>query len=146
MSISGNTYTGGQEGLETFLGDRIHAFKGKRICLEGDLGAGKTTFTQALLKIWNYSGTVTSPTFALCHEYRMPDHVVKHVDCYRINDAAELLDMGWDEADSGIRVTWLIEWGDRLAGVVCYDGVIRFEHMRAKPEQRKITVLLAGWG
>lgn len=76
------------------------------ITLEGDLGAGKTTFTQALAKGLGIARTVNSPTFTIMKQYsgRLP---LNHLDVYRLVDSDE--DLGWDEIFYGEAVT-VVEW------------------------------------
>ena len=56
---------------------------GSVVWLTGDLGAGKTTFVQALVEAAG-AGAARSPTFSLVHEYEAPDGLIFHVDCYRL--------------------------------------------------------------
>lgn len=79
---------------------------GEVITLEGDLGAGKTTFTQALAKGLDIRRTVNSPTFTILKQYegRLP---LNHLDVYRLADSDE--DLGWDELFFGDAVS-VIEW------------------------------------
>jgi len=76
------------------------------ITLEGDLGAGKTTFTQALAKGLGIKRTVNSPTFTIMKQYegRLP---LNHLDVYRLSDSDE--DLGWDEIFYGDSVS-VVEW------------------------------------
>lgn len=76
------------------------------ITLEGDLGAGKTTFTKALAKGLGITRTVSSPTFTILKQYegRLP---LNHLDVYRLAESDE--DLGWDELFYGDAVT-VIEW------------------------------------
>lgn len=76
------------------------------ITLEGDLGAGKTTFTQAFAKGLGVKRTVNSPTFTIMKQYegRLP---LNHLDVYRLADSDE--DLGWDEIFYGDAVT-VVEW------------------------------------
>ena len=76
------------------------------ITLEGDLGAGKTTFTQSLAKGLGITRTVNSPTFTIMKQYngRLP---LNHLDVYRLADSDE--DLGWDEIFYGDAVT-VVEW------------------------------------
>jgi tRNA threonylcarbamoyladenosine biosynthesis protein TsaE len=99
-----------------FLGQT--AQPGDVICLDGDLGAGKTTLTQAIalgLEVPT-SEYVTSPSFAILHEYqgRLP---LYHMDFYRLTDAAEVQDQGLDEYLflSGLAV---LEWCERAGDLV----------------------------
>ena len=76
------------------------------ITLEGDLGAGKTTFTKALAKGLGINRTVNSPTFTIVKQYegRLP---FNHLDVYRLADSDE--DLGWDELFYGDAVS-VVEW------------------------------------
>ena len=78
------------------------------IVLNGDLGSGKTTFTKYLAKAIGVSDTVLSPTFNIVKTYR-GKFVLNHFDMYRLTDASELEELGFDEIiyDDGISV---IEW------------------------------------
>lgn len=69
----------------------------KIILLKGNLGAGKTTFTQFLLQQLNCKDEVNSPTYSIVNEYITPKGKVFHFDLYRINDIEELYDIGMDE-------------------------------------------------
>ncbi|XXM71991.1 tRNA (adenosine(37)-N6)-threonylcarbamoyltransferase complex ATPase subunit type 1 TsaE [Lysinibacillus sphaericus] len=79
---------------------------GDVITLEGDLGAGKTTFTKGLAKGLGVKRTVNSPTFTIIKEYkgRLPFY---HMDVYRLDDSFE--DLGFDEYFEGEGVT-VVEW------------------------------------
>ncbi|RXT05375.1 tRNA (adenosine(37)-N6)-threonylcarbamoyltransferase complex ATPase subunit type 1 TsaE [Ammoniphilus sp. CFH 90114] len=83
---------------------------GDVITLEGDLGAGKTTFTQGLAQALGVKGVVNSPTFTIIKEYqgRMP---LYHMDVYRMDDEFE--EMGFDEYFYGEGVT-VVEWASRI--------------------------------
>ena len=85
---------------------------GDVVALTGELGAGKTCFTQGLGRGLGVTGRVASPTFVLVNEYRgrLPVH---HVDAYRTESLTELLDLGLDELFSGDGVT-VVEWADKL--------------------------------
>ena len=76
------------------------------ITLEGDLGAGKTTFTQSFAKGLGVKRTVNSPTFTIMKQYegRIP---LNHLDVYRLADSDE--DLGWEEIFFGDAVT-VVEW------------------------------------
>ncbi|HSY80916.1 MAG TPA: tRNA (adenosine(37)-N6)-threonylcarbamoyltransferase complex ATPase subunit type 1 TsaE, partial [Gemmatimonadaceae bacterium] len=64
------------------------------IAISGDLGAGKTTLIQAICRGYGVTEPVTSPTFALVHEYRAPRSPVFHIDLYRLERPAELTSIG----------------------------------------------------
>jgi tRNA threonylcarbamoyladenosine biosynthesis protein TsaE len=85
---------------------------GDVVALTGELGAGKTCFTQGLARGLGVTGRAVSPTFVLVNEYRgrLPVH---HVDAYRTTSLTELLDLGLEELFSGDGVT-IVEWADKL--------------------------------
>ena len=79
------------------------------VFLSGPLGAGKTTFVSELLRAWGYDQPVTSPTFALVHEYKTKHGLVVHFDLYRIKNAQEIYALGfYDYLDEAAII--LIEW------------------------------------
>lgn len=69
----------------------------KTILLKGDLGAGKTTFTQFLLEVLGSKDTVTSPTYTIVNQYDTPNGTVYHFDLYRLKTAEEVFDIGMEE-------------------------------------------------
>lgn len=94
------------------LAERLQA--GDVIGLFGTLGAGKTTLARGILRGLGYEGEVASPTFPIVQAYDPPDTrlPVWHVDLYRIEDAAELEEIGLDDARAD--AVLLIEWPERL--------------------------------
>jgi tRNA threonylcarbamoyl adenosine modification protein YjeE len=84
------------------------------VLMEGDLGAGKTTFVQELLSHWGYpSSKVQSPTFLKVLEYCVPGHgLCVHMDCYRIEDPSEFVKLGLENyLDAKF---WFVEWPGAL--------------------------------
>jgi tRNA threonylcarbamoyl adenosine modification protein YjeE len=95
---------------------------GDVVLLTGDLGAGKTTFTRGLVRRLGGGESVTSPTFTLCHLYDTTPPVA-HVDCWRLEGIAEVVDLGLDELiDDGSCV--IAEWGERAAPVIGQDALV----------------------
>jgi tRNA threonylcarbamoyladenosine biosynthesis protein TsaE len=97
---------------------------GDVLALVGDLGSGKTTFTQGLARALGVTSPVTSPTFVLINRYRGAGGIsLHHADCYRLNHArAEMLDAGLADLFSGDDIV-LVEWADRLAGLLPEDAI-----------------------
>ncbi|MGE5180824.1 MAG: tRNA (adenosine(37)-N6)-threonylcarbamoyltransferase complex ATPase subunit type 1 TsaE [Acidobacteriota bacterium] len=99
-----------------------HLRGGDAIALVGELGAGKTTFVAGLARALGAAGA-HSPTFALVHEYTGGRLVVWHVDLYRIEREAELVELGLDELIGDPRGVVVVEWADRFA-------VLPADHLR----------------
>ena len=89
---------------------------GDIICLNGDLGAGKTTLTKSIGLGLDVKEYITSPTFTLINQYRgrLP---VYHFDEYRLENADELYDLGFDEYFYGNGVC-IIEWADKIENLL----------------------------
>ncbi len=86
---------------------------GTVIALVGGLGAGKTHWTKGFVAGIGSTASVTSPTFGLVHEYSDGRLPVFHLDFYRLESAAELLALGWDEYLDQDAVV-IAEWGDKF--------------------------------
>jgi tRNA threonylcarbamoyladenosine biosynthesis protein TsaE len=104
---------------------------GAVLALAGELGAGKTAFTQGLARGMAIAEPVTSPTFTLINEYRLPDgRLFQHVDCYRLENAPlEMWHIGLDDLFDGENIV-VIEWADRIPGLLPPDHLdVRLEYM-----------------
>ena len=73
--------------------------KGDTVCLDGEMGAGKTVFVQGCARALGYNDAVTSPTFTLCNEYITDSLKVLHYDLYRIMDEDDLFSVGFYDND-----------------------------------------------
>jgi len=124
---------------ENIASDLAKTLKGGEvIAFRGDLGQGKTCFTRGLAKGLEYSGEVTSPTFALINEYlggRLP---VFHFDMYRISSWDELYSSGFFEyiEQGGVVVA---EWSENIENALP-DNTIYVELESLSELSRKITV------
>jgi len=93
--------------VEQFPGKRIFAFYGK-------MGAGKTTFIQAICKVLGSTDNVISPTFALINEYKSAEqHSIFHFDFYRIESMEEAFDLGYEDYFFSGEYC-LIEWPEKI--------------------------------
>jgi tRNA threonylcarbamoyladenosine biosynthesis protein TsaE len=109
------------------------------ITLEGDLGAGKTTLAQAISRGYGVSQPVTSPTFAVAHEYRAPRSPVFHLDLYRLSGPDQLANIGWEDV-IGSRAVVLIEWPDRAgAQLPPVAHAITLAHVSGSPDLRSVS-------
>jgi tRNA threonylcarbamoyladenosine biosynthesis protein TsaE len=90
--------------------------KGTVLCLDGDLGAGKTAITQFIAKEFGVKEYITSPTFNIIKEYegRLPFY---HMDVYRIESEDDMYDLGYDEYIYSEGVT-VIEWSENIRGIL----------------------------
>ena len=93
---------------------------GEVILLNGDLGAGKTTFTKYVLKALGVKNNITSPTFTLMHEYKTKKYNIYHFDMYRLTSGAEATNLGFEEylysADN--RNIVFVEWSENIKDIL----------------------------
>jgi tRNA threonylcarbamoyladenosine biosynthesis protein TsaE len=101
---------------------------GDVICLQGDLGAGKTTFVQGIAQGWGSLDSVSSPTFILVNVYRRADGAqLFHMDAYRLDSTleAEQLDIDSMLAQGAL----IIEWPGRMGEIIPAERLwVQFEH------------------
>ena len=86
--------------------------KGDVVFLNGDLGSGKTTFTQLLLKHLGYKGRVKSPTYAIYETYQLKNFQLIHMDLYRLSSPEELYYLAIDEIIDNENIV-IIEWPEK---------------------------------
>lgn len=111
------------------------------VTLTGELGAGKTTLVRAICAGYGVPEEVTSPTFAIVHQYESPKSPVFHVDLYRLDGSRDLQNIGWDEIVSAQALV-LIEWPERAGALVPPEHLpIELRHVEGDPDRR---VLYAG--
>ena len=98
-----------------WLGGALQA--GDVICLQGDLGAGKTTFVQGIAHGWGSLDSVSSPTFIIVNVYRRGDEArLFHMDAYRLDSTPEAEELDLDSMLS--QGPLLIEWPERMNGLI----------------------------
>lgn len=108
------------------------------VTLAGDLGAGKTTLVQAICRGLGVTEPVTSPTFALVHEYSAPSGSVVHSDLYRIESPADVMALGLDDSLADPSTIVLIEWPERAGTLLPPPTVaITLAHVPGEPDVRR---------
>ena len=123
------------EALGERLGERLRG--GEVIAYRGELGAGKTAFTRGLARGLGISVRVTSPTYTIVNEYgggRLP---LFHFDMYRLHDADDLFDIGWEDylERGGVCA---VEWSENVADAM--EGAIRVDIAKLSDDTREITI------
>ena len=105
--------------IGTIIGENLKA--GTVICLEGDLGAGKTTLTQSIAKGMLIKDYVTSPTFTIIKEYEGRLKLY-HMDAYRLESEDDMYDLGYDEYINSEGVC-IIEWASKIKNLIPKDAI-----------------------
>jgi tRNA threonylcarbamoyladenosine biosynthesis protein TsaE len=110
---------------------------GDVICLQGDLGAGKTTFVQGIAQGWGSLDSVSSPTFILVNMYRRRDEAcLFHMDAYRLDSTPEAEELDLDAMLS--QGPLLIEWPERMNGLVPPEHLwVYLEHIAEEEREMK---------
>lgn len=112
---------------------------GDIVCLEGQLGAGKTRFVKGIAKgLGLEQERIQSPTYTLIHEYETSKMPLYHFDCYRLESPEEALEIGAEEYFYGEGVS-VIEWPEKIASVIP-DHAIRVTIKIEGPENRKFVI------
>ena len=115
---------------------------GDIVCLNGDLGAGKTTLTKSIGLGLGVDDYITSPTFALINEYegRVP---VYHFDVYRLENVEELYDLGFDEYFYGRGVS-IIEWAYKIEKLIPKERIVLDIKKGIDIDERRINITVYG--
>ena len=107
--------------------------------LDGDLGAGKTVFASGFAQGLGITESVSSPTFTIVQEYPYEKGMFYHLDLYRISDVHAGLAFGVDEFLDDPKGYALIEWPDRISGILPPDAIaVEIEHL--SESERRISV------
>lgn len=106
---------------------------GKIVCLSGELGSGKTTFTQGLLRGLKIKGPYTSPTFVIMKKYSKD---IFHIDAYRVKEN-DIINLGWKEIIADNNKIIIIEWADRIKKIIP-EGALWINFKWISENKRKI--------
>lgn len=119
----------------------LQAKAGQVFCLTGDLGVGKTVFTQGFAKGLGIDEPISSPTFTIVQEYHEGRLALYHFDVYRIGDVSEMDEIGYEEYFYGEGVC-LVEWGGLIESLLPPDTVyVTIEKCLDKGfDYRRITI------
>ena len=112
---------------------------GDVVCLEGELGAGKTTFTQGLAAALGVPGRVTSPTFCIVQEHRGERAFLVHMDLYRLRGEEDVEAVGWEDYLSRGAIV-VVEWPERAGGLVPPDARRVSFHYLPGEEKRIVRI------
>lgn len=134
--------TDSEEATEDFAASLAEKVKpGTVICLDGDLGTGKTVFARGFARGLGITEPIVSPTFTILHGYEGGRLPLWHFDVYRIEDPEEMYEIGFEDCFYGDGVS-LVEWASRVREIIPEDAVhVRIEKNLEKGfDYRKITV------
>lgn len=115
------------------------------VALEGELGAGKTVFSQGFARAFKIKTKLKSPTFVLMKKYSIGGsgfafRSLYHLDCYRLTDYKDLLPLNIKELLKDPQNIFLIEWADRVAPILPKNCVkIHIDHIGSKERNIKIV-------
>ena len=109
------------------------------ICVEGDLGAGKTVLARGIAKGLGINEYITSPTFNIINIYETEDIIFNHMDAYRMTDPEMLYDIGFDEMVESADLT-VIEWSNLITEAIG-EYSVRVNMLRGNSEEKRIIIL-----
>lgn len=115
---------------------------GETILLNGDLGAGKTTFVKCVLKALGVKDEITSPTFTIMHEYYTKNFDIYHFDMYRFSSGNEAIDSGFEDIlfSGNKRNVIFIEWSENIKDIL-KDDCIKINIQLIDDDKRKIEIV-----
>jgi len=101
--------------------------KAQILAFEGDLGAGKTTFIQGFAKGLGIDEKILSPTFIIFKKFKINDpsfNLFYHIDCYRLRNSKDLLELGFEEFSSNPKNIIALEWSEIVDDVLPKDKIL----------------------
>ncbi|MDP6704669.1 MAG: tRNA (adenosine(37)-N6)-threonylcarbamoyltransferase complex ATPase subunit type 1 TsaE [archaeon] len=118
---------------------------GRVFALQGELGAGKTTFAQGFAKGLGIKERVLSPTFLIIKEFHIPESkqgytTFYHLDCYRVETSKEVQDLNWKEIVSNPHHIVVVEWAERIQDILPLDAVRVSFSLSSKENERDIHI------
>lgn len=111
------------------------------LALSGDLGAGKTTFTQGFTKGLGIKEKVLSPTFVVMKKFKIKNsvfHFLYHIDCYRIKNETDLLHLDFQEILKNPENIIVIEWPEKIQKILSKKNVFWIAFLHTKNGQREL--------
>jgi tRNA threonylcarbamoyladenosine biosynthesis protein TsaE len=137
-----------QHFAEEFLQELVEQSRGSVtacvVGLLGDLGGGKTTFTQGLAKALGIEDPVRSPTFLIMKTFDLPRPIGSferciHIDAYRLEKEEEMEQLGWQELINDPNNLIIVEWADKITALLP-ENTIKLEFEFIDEQTRKITI------
>ena len=112
---------------------------GDIVVLTGELGSGKTKFTQGILEYYGLENEISSPTFTIVNEHHSNDTNIYHFDVYRLEDVDEFYAIGGEEyLENGISI---IEWGEIIESILPSGYIkVTFKKGNDNPEYRELLI------
>jgi tRNA threonylcarbamoyladenosine biosynthesis protein TsaE len=118
----------------------VHLNTGGVLLLEGEMGAGKTTFVRYLLMALDESDAVHSPTYTLCNTYGTAKRPIYHFDLYRLGDETEVANLDISSLFEQPNAITIVEWPNKLGRYTPKNAHVLNISQGKTPNQRKLTL------
>ena len=126
--------------IDAIAASVLEHLNSKTILFNGSMGAGKTTFINALLKAMDSTDVATSPTFSIVNEYKLPDDKVYHFDFYRIESIDEAYNFGIEDYLNTNHWVFM-EWAERIEELIPEDSqTIHITDLQDNRRSLKLTI------